>query len=36
MGARHHREMRGAIQPYRDVTEFGKHIEVAAGTATKI
>ena len=23
MGARHHREMHGAIQPYRDVTEFG-------------
>src|SRR5215471_4415792 len=28
--------MRGAIQPYRDVTEFGKHLEVAAGAAPKI
>ena len=36
MGARHHREMHGAIQPYRDVTEFGKHLEVAAGPAAKI
>jgi hypothetical protein len=36
MGARHHGEMRGAIQPYRDVTEFGEHLEVAAGPAAKI
>ena len=36
MGARHHREMHGAIQSYRDVTEFGKHLEVAAGPAAKI
>src|SRR6516165_1801973 len=36
MGARHHGEMWGAIQPYRDVTELGKHLEVAAGPAAKI
>jgi hypothetical protein len=27
--------MRGAFQPYRDVTEFGKHLEVAAGPAAE-
>ena len=36
MGARHHGELRGAIQTYRDVTEFGKHLEVATGPAAKI
>src|SRR5215467_14844753 len=36
MGARHHAEMRRAIQPYRDVTEFGKYLEVAAGPTAKI
>jgi len=36
MGARHHGEMRGAFQTYCDVTEFGKHLEVAAGPAAKI
>ena len=28
--------MRGAFQTYRDVTEFGKHLEVAPGSAAKI
>jgi hypothetical protein len=36
VGARHHGEMLGAIQPYGDVTEFGKHLEVAPGPAAKI
>src|SRR5271155_838500 len=36
MGARHHGEMRGAFQTHRNVTEFGKHLEVAAGPAAKI
>jgi hypothetical protein len=36
MGAGHHGEMRGTIQPYRDVTEFGKYLEVAAGPAAKV
>jgi len=36
MGARHDGEMRGAFQTYSDVTEFGKHLEVAAGPAAKI
>jgi hypothetical protein len=36
VGVRHCGEMCGAIQTYRDVTEFGKHLEVAAGTAAKI
>jgi len=29
-------EMRGAFQTYRGMTEFGKHLEVAAGSAAKI
>jgi hypothetical protein len=36
MGARHDGEMRGAFQTYRDVTEFGKYLVVAAGPAAKI
>src|SRR5918995_3710180 len=36
MGARHHGEMRCAFQTYRNVAEFGKHLEVAAGPAAKI
>jgi hypothetical protein len=36
MGARHRGEIRGAFQTYRNVTEFGKHPEVAAGPAAKI
>jgi hypothetical protein len=36
MGVRHYCEMRGAFQTHRDVTEFGKHLEVAAGPAAKI
>ena len=36
VGVRNCGEMCGAIQTYRDVTEFGKHLEVAAGTAAKI
>ena len=35
MGARHHGEMRGAIQPYGDVAEFGKYLEVAAGSGLR-
>jgi hypothetical protein len=35
-GARHRGEARDAFQTYRDVTEFGKHLEVAPGPATKI
>jgi len=36
MGARHDGEMCGAFQTYRGMTEFGKHLEVAAGPAAKI
>src|ERR1700750_2701448 len=36
MGARHCGEVRGAFQTYRDVTRFGKHLEVAPRPATKI
>ena len=36
VGVRHCGEMCGAIQTYRDVTEFGKHLEVAAGPQPKI
>ena len=36
MGARHHGKMCRAFQAYRNVTEFGKHLEVATGPATKI
>jgi hypothetical protein len=36
MGVRHYCEMRGAFQTHRNVTEFGKHLEVAAGPAAKI
>jgi hypothetical protein len=36
MRARHHGEMLGTIQPYGDVAEFGKHLEVAAAPAAKI
>ena len=31
VGARHRGEVRGAFQTYRDVTEAGKHLEVAPG-----
>ena len=34
--ARHYGELRGAFQTYRDVTEVGKHLEVASGPAAKI
>src|ERR1700737_3161323 len=34
--ARHRGEVRDAFQTYRDVTEFGKHLEVAPGPAAKI
>src|ERR1700676_4123040 len=36
MGACHRGEMRGAFQAYRDVAQFGKHFEVAAGPAAEI
>ena len=36
MGARHHGELRGAFQTYRDVTEVGKYLEVASEPAAKI
>ena len=36
VGARHLDEMFGAFQTYCDVTEFGKHLEVAAGPAAEI
>jgi hypothetical protein len=36
MGARHLDEMFGAFQTYCDVTEFGEHLEVAAGPAAEI
>jgi hypothetical protein len=36
VGARHRGEVRDAFQTYRDVTEFGKHLEVAPGPAAKI
>ena len=37
MGVRHCGETRCcAFQPYRNVTEFGKHLEVAARPAAKI
>jgi hypothetical protein len=36
MGARHHGEMRGTLQTYRNVTEFGKRFEVTAGPAAEI
>jgi hypothetical protein len=36
MGARNHGEMRGAFQTYRNVTEFGKRLEVTAGPAAEI
>ena len=36
MGVRHCGEMRCPFQPYRNVTEFGKHLEVAARPAAKI
>src|SRR5712691_12726254 len=29
VGTRHYGEVRGAFQTYRDMTEFGKHLEVA-------
>src|SRR4051794_21698938 len=36
VGARHGGKVRGTFQTYRNVTEFGKHLEVAPGSATKI
>ena len=36
MGTRHRDEMCGAFQTYRDVTDVGEHLEVAAGPAAKI
>jgi hypothetical protein len=36
MSARHCGEIRGAFQTYRDVTEVGKHLEVASGPAAEI
>ena len=36
VGARHYGEVRGTFQTNRDVTEFGKHLEVASGPAAKI
>jgi urease beta subunit len=36
VGVRHYGEARGALQTDRNVTEFGKHLEVAPGPATKI
>ena len=36
MGVRHCGEMRCPFQPYRNVTEFDKHLEVAAWPAAKI
>ena len=36
VGARHCGEARGAVQTYRDVTEFGKRLEVAPWPAAEI
>jgi hypothetical protein len=36
VGARHYGEVHGAFQTNRDVTEFGKRLEVAPGPAAKI
>jgi hypothetical protein len=36
MGARHLDEMSGTFQTCCDVTEFGKHLEVAAGPTAEI
>src|SRR5687767_4484015 len=36
VGTRHMGEMRGAFQTDRDVTEFGKHLQIAPRPAAKI
>src|SRR6266849_5385004 len=36
VGARHNGQARGAFQTYREVTEFGKHLEVASRPAAEI
>src|SRR6266446_9416149 len=36
MGARHRGGVRGALQPNRDMTAFGKRLEVASGPAAEI
>src|SRR5262245_59666028 len=36
VGTRHYGQALGAFHTDRDVTEFGKHLEVAAGPAAKI
>ena len=36
VGARHYGQPRGTFQANGDVTEFGKHLEIASGPAAKI
>jgi hypothetical protein len=36
VGARHNGQARGAFQTHGEVTEFGKHLEVASRPAAKI
>src|SRR5260370_4177620 len=36
VGARHHGGVRGALQTNRDMTAFGKRLEIASGPAAKI